>query len=281
MGDLLGGISFAWWKRSHNVHHIVTNSVEHDPDVQHLPLMAVAHTIFARFWSSYHGKWMTMDAPARAIVRWQHVLYYPWMAVARFNLYLQSFKLLLSAEVVHLRGAELLLLAGFWAWYATLVASLPGGPAERVAYVAISHAVTGLLHVQITLSHFSMETYHGVRGHGGAGSGSDNWFRLQCATSLDVDAAHGTGWLHGGLQYQVEHHLFPRLPRHALGAVRPRVRALAAAHGVPYTITSFAEANGRVLAALRAAAAAMREIGPHGEYKDVPNLVWEGMNARG
>ena len=80
---------------------------------------------------------------------------------------------------------------------------------------------------------------------------------------------------------QVEHHLFPRLPRHNLGAVRPLVRALAAKHGVPYHITGWWDANARVIVALARAAAAMAAIGPGGSYAAVPNMVWEGMNARG
>ena len=37
IADFLGGLSLGWWKRSHNVHHIVTNSPEHDPDIEHMP----------------------------------------------------------------------------------------------------------------------------------------------------------------------------------------------------------------------------------------------------
>jgi len=38
IGNATGGISLAWWKRSHNVHHVVCNSIENDPDIQHLPV---------------------------------------------------------------------------------------------------------------------------------------------------------------------------------------------------------------------------------------------------
>ncbi len=37
VADFLGGLSLGWWKQSHNVHHIVTNSPEHDPDIEHMP----------------------------------------------------------------------------------------------------------------------------------------------------------------------------------------------------------------------------------------------------
>ena len=49
---------------------------------------------------------------------------------------------------------------------------------------------------------------------------------------------------------QIEHHLFPQLPRHQLHAVAPRVRALATKHGVPYTMLGFFEAIGQCLSAL-------------------------------
>lgn len=34
IGNTTGGVSIAWWKKSHNVHHITCNSIEHDPDIQ-------------------------------------------------------------------------------------------------------------------------------------------------------------------------------------------------------------------------------------------------------
>ena len=58
----------------------------------------------------------------------------------------------------------------------------------------------------------------------------------------------------GGLNYQVEHHLFPTLPRHRLGAVAPRVAALCAQHGLAYEACGMAEGTRRVLACLAAVA---------------------------
>jgi len=44
--------------------------------------------------------------------------------------------------------------------------------------------------------------------------------------------------VHGGLQFQAIHHLFPRLPRHRLRALVPVVRALANKHGADYHVRS-------------------------------------------
>merc|ERR1711871_894815 len=91
------GISIAWWKRSHNVHHIVCNSIEHDPDIQHLPALCCDEKICEKpYWSTYHSKIFSMDAAARFIVSYQHYLFYPIMAFARFNLYLQGIILLIK-----------------------------------------------------------------------------------------------------------------------------------------------------------------------------------------
>lgn len=43
----------------------------------------------------------------------------------------------------------------------------------------------------------------------------------------------------GGLQYQIEHHLFPQLPRHNLGKVKPMVEELCRRHGIRYESVGF------------------------------------------
>merc|ERR1719321_840472 len=92
VGNFFGGVSMAWWKRSHNVHHIVCNSMEHDPDIQHLPVFACNEKIVAKgsYFSTYHEKWFNVDAVSRMLLKHQHLFLYVIMAVARFNLYLQS-----------------------------------------------------------------------------------------------------------------------------------------------------------------------------------------------
>lgn len=72
------------------------------------------------------------------------------------------------------------------------------------------------LHVQITLSHFGMST---------TDFGPSEPFPVkQLRTTMDVDCPEWIDWFHGGLQYQVVHHLFPRLPRHNLRQCVPLVR---------------------------------------------------------
>lgn len=112
-------------QRSHNVHHIVCNSVNYDPDVQHVPVFAVSSSFFKSHYSFYHFRQMTFDALAQVLVSYQHLTFYPIMAVARINLYIQSLLLLFSSRPLDKRPLEAVTLLAFVSWYTLLLTRLP------------------------------------------------------------------------------------------------------------------------------------------------------------
>jgi fatty acid desaturase len=73
---------------------------------------------------------------------------------------------------------------------------------------------------------------------------------LQVTTTRNVDDTFFVGWFMGGLHYQIEHHLFPFVPRHSLHKVRPLVEALCAKHGVKYHSTGLLEGSAEILSYL-------------------------------
>lgn len=258
-GNLLAGISMAWWKQSHNVHHVVTNSIEHDPDIQHAPIFAVTYELTRRFFSSYHRRWFNDARSSTAMVGIQHWLFYPVMAVARFNLYAQSWMLLLSTPSApsgsSRRWAEICANTGFVVWLSAMVAPMP--VLDCVLYLLVSHAVAGVLHVQICLSHFSMPTYHGnpYDGKEGDAAGTEtDWFRAQVGTTMNIDCPPWMDWFHIGLHYQIEHHLWPRMPRHNLRRASVVVRKLCARHKVPYRSLPWIRAQIELLTHLKCVA---------------------------
>jgi len=218
-GNILSVVSLGWWKATHNTHHVITNSVESDPDIQHLPFFAVTQTFTSSVYSSYHERVLKYDALAGLLVPFQSKLYYLIMALARFNLYAQSYLLLIrpASELrKRIRTYPIIELAGlilFASWFVTLVCALPD-TVSRVTFVLISHGLAGILHVQITLSHFSMPVYIEPPLE------SDSFMIHQLKTSLDIDCPDWLDWFHGGLQFQAAHHLFPRVPRHNLRKLR-------------------------------------------------------------
>lgn len=254
IADFLGGLSIGWWKRNHNVHHIVTNSPEHDPDIEHMPFFAISHRFFDSLRSTYYDRVMDFDAVAQWAVKYQHYLYYPLLCFGRFNLYRLSWEYLLSPTQAPRKGPawwhRYLEIAGnvfFWYWfgYRTVYCSIPT-ISSRLVFILVSHMVTAPLHVQITLSHFAMSTADlGVH---------ESFPQKMLRTTMDVDCPPFFDFLHGGLQFQAVHHLYPRIPRHNLRKAQPYVRRFCEETRIPYAIYGFTEGNKEVIGRLEAVA---------------------------
>lgn len=265
-GDALMGISLGWWKHSHNTHHVVCNSVEHDPDIQHMPFMAVSEKITrGKFWSTYHQKWFSLDWFASTFVPFQHWLFYPIMMLARGNLYLQSYKFLLTEKRVQYRFWEIGAMLFFAGWV-TWVAAQTETP---WLWVAVSHAVSGILHVQICLSHFPLDVYLIEENV------ERDWYTLQLDTCLDVST--NVDWFHGGLHHQAVHHLFPRLPRHQQRYARFLLREALQSMGKldMYKEKSFVQGNLFLLQVLKESG---RVAGKRGKFS---SLFEQGLNLEG
>ncbi|KAJ9171454.1 hypothetical protein P3X46_014821 [Hevea brasiliensis] len=268
-GNCLTGISIAWWKWTHNAHHLACNSLDYDPDLQHIPVLAVSSHLFNSIRSYFYGRKMIFDPLARFLVSYQHLTFYPVMCVARVNLYLQTFLLLFSTRKVPDRALNIMGILVFWTWFPLLVSCLPDWP-ERVMFVLTSFAVTSLQHVQFCLNHFSANVYLGPP------NGND-WFEKQTSGTLDISCSSWMDWMYGGLQFQLEHHLFPRLPRCQLRRVSPLVRDLCKKHNLPYRSLSFWEANISTIRTLRTAALQARDL----TNPTPKNLVWEAVHTHG
>ncbi|KAG8406076.1 hypothetical protein J3458_021412 [Metarhizium acridum] len=258
IADFLGGLSAGWWKRNHNIHHIVTNSPEHDPDIQHMPFFAISSRFFSSLRSTYYDHVMKFDAASQFFIKHQHYLYYPILLMGRFNLYRLAWLYLLDPAQAPRKGPAWwhrhLEMAGqvfFWYWfgYRTLYLSIPTW-SSRITFLLISHMVTGPLHVQFTLSHFAMSS---------ADLGVHESFAQKVArTTMDVDCPPWLDFVHGGLQFQVVHHLFPRLPRHNLRRAQKYVKEFCNDVGIPYVIFSFTRGNKEVISRLAEVAEQLR-----------------------
>ena len=249
IADFIGGLSVGWWKRNHNVHHIVTNSPEHDPDIEHMPFFMISHRFFTSLRSSYYERVMQYDAAARVMASLQQYTYYPVMMFGRFNLYRLSWIYLLGGQAPRKgpawwhRWLEIVGQVFFWTWfgYGVVYKSIPSW-SGRVAFVLISHMVTAPLHVQITLSHFAMSTADlGV---------AESFPQKMLRTTMDVDCPDWLDFIHGGLQFQAVHHLYPRMPRHNLRRAQKLVQEFCKELGIPFALYGFIDGNKQVIGRL-------------------------------
>lgn len=249
IADFIGGLSMGWWKNSHNVHHIVTNAPEHDPDIEHMPLFAISHRLLASLRSTYYNRVMKYDAAAKILLRIQAWTYYPLLALGRFNLYVLSWEFLLTGRgpkkgisAWH-RWVEMAGHVFFWYWFGYLLVykSIPDAW-SRFVFVMVSHIASSPLHVQIVLSHFAMST---------ADLGPEESFpQRMLRTTMDVDCPPWLDFIHGGLQFQAVHHLFPRMPRHNLRKAQKLVIEFCKEVDIPYAYYGFADGNRQVIGRL-------------------------------
>lgn len=148
------------------------------------------------------------------------------------------------------------LIAVHWIAYAALLFSTMSVPVALL-YALVTQLVSG----------FGLALAFGVGHNGMPIFDADKrplFAELQVRTTRNVhDSAFGfTGWFMGGLHFQIEHHLWPTMPRHSLAKVAPAVRELCAKHNVPYHCTGLWEGTGEVLAHLAEVATELHAHGP-------------------
>lgn len=249
VANFIGGLSVCWWKRNHNVHHIVTNSPEHDPDIEHIPFFAISHRFLDSLTSSFYERVMPYDAFAKFVIPYQAYLYYIILSFGRFNLYRLSWEHIIlglgprKGSAKWHRYFELVGQIFFWYWFGYLVVakSIPTWSA-RITFILVSHVITMPLHAQITLSHFAMSTAE-LGPH-------ESFPQKMLRTTMDVDCPAWLDFFHGGLQFQVIHHLFPRMPRHNLRGAQKIVQEFCDDVGIPYALYGFVDGNKQVIGRL-------------------------------
>jgi fatty acid desaturase len=226
VGSLLGGIvlgfSGDWWKRKHNTHHALPNVLGVDEDIDTTPFLSFTEADLAQM-----GPW------SRVLVRLQPITALPVLAFARLNWMVASVRWALTAPTVERRGLELTAIAVHHAWSLGMLALLPSW-GQRIACYALAQLVSGLFTGSVFLvGHNARPMFDKDDAPG--------FCALQCATTQNIRPLPGMRWFFGGLDRQIEHHLFPTMPRHNHARIAADVRALCSAHGLTYVERGFGE----------------------------------------
>ncbi|WP_399921310.1 fatty acid desaturase family protein [Streptomyces kanamyceticus] len=226
-GNLLLGMSSAWWNDKHNRHHANPNHIEKDPDVAADVLV----------WTSKQAK--VRVGFRRWLTRNQAWLFFPLTLLQGIAMKIYGFQDL-RRQSPRERVAEGTLLVAHLVGYVTLlVATMPLGHA--IAFAAIHQALFGLhLGLAFAPNHKGMEM---------PDPDGERWGHLsrQVLTSRNIRGGLLTDWFLGGLNYQIEHHLFPSMPRPHLRFAQPVVRAHCATLGMSYTEAGFVDSYRQVL----------------------------------
>jgi len=205
-GELVGGMSTTWWSNKHNMHHALTNEVGYDEDIALDPAL--------HLWK---------PDPANDITwlrRWQHV-YWPIPYSILFLYWrLDSIRYVFKHKKVN----EGLRLAAHWAAFSALI------PAGRLF---LSVWLSGLLTATIvTVTHQSEEIFLGdtLRKY--------DFCEAQFRSTRDAKCNNPFSHIvWGGMQWQLEHHLFPTMPRYRYPAVADELKKFAAEQDLEYRVT--------------------------------------------
>ncbi|OIH99553.1 MULTISPECIES: acyl-CoA desaturase [unclassified Curtobacterium] len=218
VGTFLTGVSYAWWTNKHTRHHANPNTVGKDPDISFdaisfRPEDAARRTGFLR-----------------VLVRVQGWAFFPMLLVEGVNLHWQSIRTYTRRGPVKHRWAEGSVFAARFVLYLGVVFwFLPVGIA--FAFLGVQLAVFGFcMGIAFAPNHKGMPVIEPGR--------RVDFFSRQVLTSRDIGGGAWVEYFMGGLNHQVEHHLFPNMARPNLRAARDIVRRYCAEQGVPYTETT-------------------------------------------
>jgi fatty acid desaturase len=225
VGNLLIGMSYGWWTDKHTRHHANPNHEDLDPDVSPEVLI----------WSKEQA--VKSTGVARVIGRRQAYLFFPLLILEGLNLHVSSFRALFRPTLKR-RGMEATMLIGHVVLgVGAVFLALP--LAEGLVFLAVNQAVFGVyLGCTFAPNHKGMPMLRG--------EDRLDFLRRQVLTSRNVTGGRFVNIALGGLNYQIEHHLFPSMPTPNLRKAQPIVREYCAELGVDYLecglIESYAQA---------------------------------------
>lgn len=232
------GMGYGWWQDKHTRHHANPNHEGLDPDVN--PDFLV--------WSP--GQARAAKGLPRLIGRSQAFLFFPLLMLEGFNLHVSGIRALADRSLKHRRTEGILLFAHFAAYLAVLFLVLP--PAMAVAFVAVHQVLFGVYLGSIFApNHKGMPMWTGDRQR--------DFLRRQVLASRNVRGGWLTDIVLGGLNYQIEHHLFPSMPSPQLRRAQPIVRKYCEKIGVDYVETGLIASYAQALGHLHRVGAPIRE----------------------
>ena len=218
LADLLVGISYSWWMNKHTRHHGNPNTQGKDPDIE------PDFIVFQKEDAAKVGKIGAL------FTRRQGWFFYPVLIFEGINLHRQAFATVFSKGKVDKRALEIvLLLVRNLSYLAVVFYFLPLGMA--FAFVGVQLAVFGLyMGASFAPNHKGMPVL--------PKDSKVDFLRRQVLTSRNIRGGWAMNIFMGGLNYQIEHHLFPSMPRPHLKHAREIVIEHCKTIGVPYTETT-------------------------------------------
>ena len=230
----------SWWNDKHNQrHHRNPNRIGEDGDID---VSLFAFTI---------GRALAKTGFLKTMASHQAFLFFPILVLSSISFLFAGIHYVLTGKPVRYPVVEpLLVVVHLAAYFALLFVFLD--PLHAVAFIAVHQAVEGLYMGSVFApNHKGMPVLEEDTPMG--------FLRQQVITSRDVSAHPITDFVYGGLNYQIEHHLFPSMPRNNLRKVQPIVKEFCRNHGIPFHETSVMQSHREILGYMHKMSAPLRK----------------------
>jgi fatty acid desaturase len=238
LGNLLLGISRQWWIDKHNDHHGHPNQLDVDPDVD-IPLLAFEEE-----------QALDKRGLARFVVKYQAALIFPLSLLQAISMLRSSIEFLVAKKAKSTLAEALTICVHFALYLGVLFSVLE--PLQALLFIAVHRGLFGMFMVSIFApNHKAMPVLER--------ESQLDFLRRQVLTSRNVSAHPITDFWYGGLNYQIEHHLFPRLPRNKLREAQQIIRSFCGDHSIAYHETSVLQSYREILQHLHEVGAPLRE----------------------
>ncbi|KAH3770840.1 acyl-CoA 6-desaturase-like [Dreissena polymorpha] len=225
----LKGASSHWWNFRHFLHHAKPNIIKVDPDIKTANLFLMGD-VLPKLWGEKKRGFMPYH--------FQHI-YFLLLSPLLLPTYFVYENLLF---VIKRRDYWDLFFTVTFFWKMFGVLSPVLGVAGTFWFFMFVRFFESLWFVWCTqMSHIPNEVDF---------DHSKNWFQLQLDSTCNVTPSFFNDWFSGHLNYQIEHHLFPMMPRHNFAMIAPLVKSLAKKHGVNYRCKDLLTAFGDIFRSL-------------------------------
>lgn len=237
-GNICLGISNEWWIGRHNKHHNNPNQLDHDPDVS-IPIIAFSSDDLAQKATFLHG-----------FLKYQAYFFFPVLSLALMDMQKNSITYLLQEKGKYYITERVLLVLHFVVYFGLLFSHLAIW--QAVLFILIHYIVSGVFMGSIFApNHKGMPVLDA--------SSRMDFLHRQVITARNVHAHPLTDFWYGGLNYQIEHHLFPSMPRNQLRKAQGMIKPFCLSHAIPYYETNLIQSYWETLQALHEVTAPLRE----------------------
>lgn len=232
-GTICFGISGSWWRDEHFIHHALTTTVDvdtgfFDPQMRE-PIWAQSK----KLWPFYKTKLEYY------CVKIQHITFIP------ICVFIGRIAIMMNSMSQERRVSEIIAIILHWTWVLCLLSLFPNYKQAAIFY-AIAAVCQGVLHIQLLISHYA-KSFHDLKDI----STDISWYQMQVESNIDITNPWWLDWFHGGLNFHLIHHLYPRMPRNNYRRATEHLKEVCKKNDLHYDHCCWTEAVQRTLKHLK------------------------------